>query len=531
MARNVTLLIADDEPLICGMLQKLTDFDGLGLSLLGCVNDGESLEREILSKKPDIVLTDISMPRKDGLQVIQAIREKDIPCRFLIISGYRQFEYAYNALKYNVEDYLLKPVDKGELNRALKKLCEEIRAETYHGDSIDQEKLRQDFIDHGIHKGLRQQTLSLDDLNESYYTNFKSGCFRVAMLKLGFSREPERETEDVSSVVQKLDKLVKEVISPRCFEVLSSSRYDGIMFLMNYAPDTEREIKKHLATLYEDACQFVDMFEGLNLTLCVGKAVDDPYQMEEAKNSCRRAIWMRHYYGINQILYEESEVDVKDPGCKIILDKVHMDMENAIIGLSEEQMTNAIHRFFDQPKKILCSTMCMQFLRDEIGLFSERYAGLIKRPAEAQDIKSAIHARIYRESTFTGYETQLIEVLGIYLKKLIAVVKEKKAKPVLMAIAYIEQHYAEPLSLETMAQHVNLSPIYFSNLFKKETGKNFSDYLTEYRIKKAKELLRDTGKNINEISDDLGYSDARYFSKVFKKATGVKPTDYRRLYN
>ena len=99
MSRNVTLIIADDEPLICGMLEKLIDFDGLGLTLLGCVHNGEQLKEEICSQKPDVVLTDISMPKKDGLQVIRDIREKGIDCRFIIISGYRQFEYAYNALK------------------------------------------------------------------------------------------------------------------------------------------------------------------------------------------------------------------------------------------------------------------------------------------------------------------------------------------------------------------------------------------------------------------------------------------------
>ena len=81
-----------------------------------------------------------------------------------------------------------------------------------------------------------------------------------------------------------------------------------------------------------------------------------------------------------------------------------------------------------------------------------------------------------------------------------------------------------------MADLVNLNPIYFSNLFKRELGKSFTEYLTEYRMKKAKELLRMSNQNINEIADTLGYSDARYFSKAFKKEVGIKPTDYRKIY-
>ena len=108
--------------------------------------------------------------------------------------------------------------------------------------------------------------------------------------------------------------------------------------------------------------------------------------------------------------------------------------------------------------------------------------------------------------------------------------REKNAKPILRAFAYIEQHYAEPITLNTIAELVQLNPIYFSSLFKRETGKNFTEYLTEYRVKIAKEMLRSTNKNVNEIADALGYADARYFSKVFKKEVGVKPTDYRKIY-
>ena len=107
MRSGIKLIIADDEPFICGMLEKLIEFDALGLELIDCVHDGETMEAKIEELRPDIVLTDISMPRQDGLDVIRKTREKNNSCRFVIISGYKQFEYAYNALKYNVDDYLL----------------------------------------------------------------------------------------------------------------------------------------------------------------------------------------------------------------------------------------------------------------------------------------------------------------------------------------------------------------------------------------------------------------------------------------
>lgn len=185
----VRLIIADDEPFICGMLEKLIDFDTLGLELLECVHDGETLEARIEELHPDIVLTDISMPRQDGLDVIRKTWEKGNMCRFVIISGYRQFEYAYNALKYKVEDYLLKPVEKTELNRVLQKICEEIRHVAPSDE--DMERIRQHtyLIEKGIHQELKNDSLSLTDINRMFKAEFQKGKFRVVMMKLDFTRD------------------------------------------------------------------------------------------------------------------------------------------------------------------------------------------------------------------------------------------------------------------------------------------------------------------------------------------------------
>lgn len=119
-----TVIIADDEQLICELLKSLINWEELHLELIGEAYNGIALYQEILDKHPDIVVTDISMPQMDGIELIGKIRKEGIPCHFVIVSGYRQFEYAHNALKYDVEDYILKPVDAAELNAALKKLVQ-----------------------------------------------------------------------------------------------------------------------------------------------------------------------------------------------------------------------------------------------------------------------------------------------------------------------------------------------------------------------------------------------------------------------
>ena len=116
------------------------------------------------------------------------------------------------------------------------------------------------------------------------------------------------------------------------------------------------------------------------------------------------------------------------------------------------------------------------------------------------------------------------------MESLIQRVDQQKTKPVRSAMVYVEENYQNPMRLEDVAAYVNLNPVYFSNIFKRETGENFTDYLTKYRMEEAKRLLRDTGNTIREIAEQTGYTDTRYFSKLFKKVVGIKPSEYRKIY-
>lgn len=526
----VRRIIADDEPFICGMLEKLIDFDTLGLELLECVHDGETLEARIEELHPDIVLTDISMPRQDGLDVIRKTWEKGNMCRFVIISGYRQFEYAYNALKYKVEDYLLKPVEKTELNRVLQKICEEIRHVAPSDE--DMERIRQHtyLIEKGIHQELKNDSLSLTDINRMFKAEFQKGKFRVVMMKLDFTRDEKQRMEDVSSVINKIRNVGFQILQNCCTEVIGCWRKDRVLFLLNYGAGEDEKIKKRLKDIYVHAKHVTDLFYGFNLTMCVGKSVDRICYAEESRISCHRLCWLRMHYGINQIMFEDAYEDTPVGGFRPHLNSIRGELEKSFNAMDVEAMKLQLKQFFLLPVPILCGTEAMLFLNEVIGHFCERYAMVMKDAASQESIKENIFGELDMQTSMEAYEQALSRQLERYLLEMSETVRGKNAKPILRATAYIENHFAEHITLETLANLVNLNPIYFSNLFKREVGKSFTEYLTDFRMKKAKEMLRSSDCNINEIADALGYSDARYFSKTFKKEVGIKPTDYRKIY-
>ncbi|MBD5393163.1 MAG: response regulator [Lachnospiraceae bacterium] len=529
MERQMKLIIADDEPFICGMLEKLIDFDALGLELAACVNDGKTLLAKIEELRPDIVLTDISMPKMDGLEVIRLTREKDIACRFIIISGYRQFEYAYNALKYDVDDYILKPVEGQELNKVLLKLCSAICHNSLLHDEQENSGLYEYLIEKAPHEELRSEALSLSEINQRFRTTFQNGWYRFLFLKLDFTRDKKQLTEDVSSVVNKLHDMTKTSFSALCYDVVISDKQDGVMFLLNYTQEKDKEIRKQIHAVFVEAKNVIDLFQGFNLTFCVGQAVDKISQIEEAKRSCRRASWLRMHYGLNQIIYSEQVEEGNTAGFSVQFKEIRENLEKSFVAMDIELMKEQINRFFAHPQSILCSTDSMQFIRDIETRFSEIY-GMVTKEVNTDIIRKKIARQLHIRADFKSYQEELIVQLSSHMEDMTRTVSEKNAKPIRQIYAYIEQHYAEHLSLESVAGLVNLNPVYLSNLFKKESGQNFTEYLTDYRMKKAKEFLKNGDMNINEIADALGYTDARYFSKVFKKEVGVKPTDYRKIY-
>lgn len=528
MGNKLRLLIADDEYLICNMLVCLIDFDGLGLELAGTIHDGKSLLQEIEAQKPDIVITDICMPGCDGIEVIRQTRERGLECKFIIISGYRQFEYAYNALKYDVEDYILKPVDEVELNAALSRIAGIIRKDAQD----DLRANRSPWIVPLIIAAVKDKHYySLEDFNVAWNLNLHDGQFRIAFLRLdcldNLSRSGE---ENLESLMNKIREVLLHAFTPVCYEVVLEPKTDGARILLNYAADQEQEIRLRIKTVYQKIRELLSLFWGISETICISDAVSDIRMLEELVNQARAGEWARMALGVDRIIYfstiNQGELEDAETDYTALEKKIRIAFDT----LNEAEFKDGMEAFFSMPQEELMKSAACYFLRHIKNLFFQGNQGKISEYTDYENLYQQFSHSLHMCTTFSKYKYVFISGICRIMQQISAIQNSKNARPIVLAIAYIEQNYSKPLYLESVAEEVGLSTVYLSNLFKKETGKNFTDYVTEYRLQIASNLLKNSILNVSEIANSVGFSDGRYFSKQFKRFFGIKPTEYRKLY-
>lgn len=525
------VIIADDEEKICVLLNNSIQWEKLGLKLCCICHNGLELKEAVEKEQPDILITDICMPGMNAIELIKDMREKGDNAKILIVSGYRQFEYAREALKYGVDNYLLKPIDEEELNEALRKICLEISVEKNDVLTEDIDKIKdtlqsfflQDIKNHADMK----DSVSLADINDKYYTKFRQGVFRVIYVKIDIKGK-ENEKFNLRIVQEKIRNKCMETINKVHYDTIVSFVQGGVIFTVNYDPDKEYSINQLAKNILEDSRQAVSLFGGLNVTIGIGKMCRDILEIKDSFQSAADAVIYRIISGTNKVYSCEATCSEGT---------VHKEID-------ESSRKNFI-RIFE-----LCNTeLFSQKLEDIVKEKRKNILDLYKSLEECVRLFYSIldETHLEENNDFTAgkdilYEMdnaltvmELVSVVEENIKRLMKKILEERRqkgnKPIREAKEYVKKHYASKIKLEDVAKEVALSPSYLSSVFSKEEGMTFVDWVNEYRIEVAKELLRNGDYTVAETCEMVGINNQRYFSKLFKSKVGIKPVEYKKLYN
>ncbi len=529
------VLIADDERKVGFLIKSLIQWERLDLEFAGLVKDGVTAYEKIRELKPDIVITDIRMPGLSGLELIRKVTESGLRPHFIVISGYKYFEYAQQAIKYGVEDYLLKPVDETELNEILKRICEAERSrqrERGHLNAVEQKLNDSKYVLHRefLNSLTAGEPSSLETANKNYGLSFEQGIFRVFCIKVDRDIRRERNEQQMKLILKKLGKIVEQEFSGIVKDMAVTLRSgESVMAVLNYSPQAACEAETALTETFKKSMNYLDGFEHYEMTMGVSEEQTDFGRLSLAVESAKEATDCRVLNGMearidSHLLSGDFTVCAEE-----ILEMVREKYLGAVEIARCEDIRYQIGRAFAEARK-------RRAFGSEYYRLAKRLLGLFLEKEEFDGSEEKENKRKIWEETADNCRSRseleefVADTVERELREGLKSSRERERKPVLEAAAYIKEHYGEKLSLEELSEKSGFNMNYFSELFKKETGKNFTAYVAEVRMEEAKRLLRDTNDAVYEIAEKVGYKDTKFFSQQFAKIVGIKPAEYRKLY-
>ncbi len=523
------VVVVDDETWICKLIRKIVNWEDMGFKIIADAGDGVSALELVKEHRPDLVITDIRMPSLDGIGLIKSVRELGFDTEFIIISGYSDFEYAKSAIKYYAFGYIVKPLDKDEFQEILLSVKEKIQKKYAMETKIENSELQ--MLEQEIKKiiDLKNKNICVENLNQVYGTNFGDGEYCVAISKQDFLFREKCDSYDNTDLLKLLTE-IKESHSEKLKELVhfTDGAGDKYIFVLNFI-DREfvlQEMRRILTKIQEKR----KSQEQFSLTIGVGQSVSNINQIGMSYRSALCAINARMVMGTGNIIDAETQsnkfadtkniIDVrKEKKLKLLLDVFDTK------GASEE-----IANILKQADKQLSNNAIIYHLA-AYEIIDILFDVMENKNVQLESLtKELVMQNIENSLSKTKIELYINQFLKEF-SEAYSEAKQKNGDKLIGEIkTYIMENYMSDISLDDVAKLVCLNPTYVSEVFKKKTSENFSEYLSDYRVNIAKTLLKDVRYKIIDISLMVGYKDPKYFSRLFKKKVGVNPTDYRNMY-
>jgi len=527
------VLIVDDEFRIGMLIKKLIRWDEFHMECADVVDNGETAFQIVQSKRPDVIITDIRMPKIDGLELIRMTRELYRDMKFIVISGYKEFEYAHRALQYEVNDYLLKPINENELNEVLKKIYEELesreqqymeRIELQETVSESRHIIKRDFLKNIIEQ---EDEAEIDD----FRVCLEGEIYRGIDIKLDYVDYHKSDKKQDRLTVERIVSIVEGILKTEAEEVLVCEKENlHIYCLFNYDYSKAKTIRNSINDILSVIKEYLIGFEQYEVTIGIGKEKTEFSEIRFSIKEAYCAVGNRIKLGTGRLIYADSIVHTPKEEA---MDKIE-EYWNGILASMEifsrenlEQCINGIYSDY-MLREDMDFSYCYEIADNLISFFFE-HSGM--RQEESRQLQRRLQSNCQHCYSLAGLKKLLKESLGGYLDDSRIATEAESTRPIRQAQQYIDEHFDEKIVLEDIAEIIGLNPVYFSVLFKKETGINFSAYLLNIRMEKAKEMLRSSNETIAAIAEQVGYKDSRYFSQMFTKTVGVKPALYRKLHS
>ncbi|CAH0120370.1 helix-turn-helix domain-containing protein [Paenibacillus sp. MSJ-34] len=528
----LTAILVDDDYPVVRYLSETVAWKELGIELVGCYSNGLEAWEGAQRSLPDIVITDIGMPKMNGLEMLEKLGAVHPLFRAVILSCHNEFHYAQQAMKLRVSDYILKEsLDVGQLQRILRHISTDLCKEKdkiaemlmyQRKQSINQSALKEQFLKDTLYQPswtkdnwIEQARLNGISLEAKHYVPMVVSVDRAA------EAARLRNMNDYT-IVFAVENILQEIMDSmhRCVIFRYSNR-DLVVLLC--CDDPAREVQLAYYSTQKCIAAFQNYLK-ISVSCLIGQEARTPDDIRRTLAPMLNEAWHRFYLEEAKVhRFEKQKYSAEDiygeysRFFSVINDAIALnrtdELQSIVGGWAEWVKSEKFHPG-DVKEWVLQLLLDLQ-MKTKVTLQYQPSLSEEKLHDAVNGIRSIDHLREW-----------LLQYVCDLSRKLSMLAVRSKRTEVIKAQQYVIAHVTEKITLEDMAAHLNLNSSYFSRLFKRETNQNFIEYVNMVKLQKAKELLELSNKTVEEISDYLGYANKSYFIKLFKREVGMTPSEY-----
>ncbi len=511
------VLIADDELIIRKGLCCIVDWNALGYEIIGEACNGEEALNFILQKKPDVVLIDIRMPKMHGLETIKKAKEQGFDGKVIILSGYSEFSYAQEAIRYGIQFYLTKPVDEDELEQILTDIKIQLDTDKKERDTNEEYlvKAKDTMLREFLLGSLSVNKLDVNTLN------IASNIYQVIIY--------EKYSHNSLDIAYNFSDLLK-VTNQNCntYDLVTIDNNRVVLLKGNYAIEKLNDfLKKYDSERRPEKDSPLD-----SIFITCGRPVESIEEVPSSYNDAYQLLMRRFFCDQLQHTMVYSQMPVPaESNCRTneeIINEYSQDFINHMQSFNRNMVAETLNKL----KQELYSNSSSISIEAERMLLVDLYL-IIKEKMDHlyntmnipflanSDVINFIHQHYYL------YE--IVQFLSEQFEMIMTAIGSSSRDSIIDDIVhYINHNYPENITLENIAPLFGYNSSYLGKIFSKKMNLNFNTYLDQIRIQHSKDLLLNDSMKVYKIAELVGYRNVDYFHIKFKKHVGISPAEYRK---
>ena len=529
-------MIVDDEKLERILIRKSFEWEENGFQVVAEADSGESAMHDVKTHMPDIILTDINMPFMDGIAFSSWVKEYHPACRIVIITGYREFEYAQKAIKIGIEDFLLKPINKRDVKEIIMKLKADISRERSRNMEITKLKRAFDASEAVLTESFLQRLVAGrveddDDLQKIKVYKLDwllEGCVCVAI-------QIDEKTEDTKEDIHKLRKAIRDIIEGEEFNAykhISFIHYIGnVVVLFELDKNDQIAYGSPFYQYIKELWETLKIKMGISITIGVGEKQEGISGIAKSYNQSVRALAGRIVYGKDSLIsYDDFNNLSKQDS-----EKIKIDLKEFPFYL-ENNLKDKAFMCIDDYTKALKSMRTKSVQQIHIMV-----ANIMAMALNVLDAKGKSFSDVFEDEQYVYDESaklETIDEINLFLKdalgeimNYLSSIKTKRVHKLIQeAQKVIDESIGDStLTLKSLSSYLYVNDSYLSRTFKKELGESVIEYITRRRIEKSIEIFNTTDLKAYEVAERVGINDPHYFGVCFKKYTGKTIKEFKQL--